>query len=109
MMAQVNVYESGTDRERFALYADQFGLDVTALSNLLFARELRVGRLAQLAGRPNLGSTRRDSKVTAHLSPSRRAAFVCHAKSVGLRISEAGAALVLAELEERWLEKSVDN
>jgi hypothetical protein len=106
-MAQVNIYIRGTDRVRFAKYASQFGLDVTALSNLLLVRELRVGRLGDLQLKGPLGP--RKEKITAHVASDRREDFAIRAKNVGLSMSEAGALLVLTELEERWLEKSVDN
>jgi hypothetical protein len=106
-MARVYIYVTGTDRERFACYAARFGLDVTALSNLLLERELRVGRLGNL--RYEGGKRPRDEKITAHMSDSRRSEFASHAAENGLSISEAGAVLMLAELDEKWLEKAVDN
>src|SRR5687768_8143600 len=108
-MAQVNVYVVRTERERFAEYAAEFGLDVTALSNLLLLRELRVARLGGMIGEISRTAGPRDAKITAHLSTDRRTAFAARAKSLGLSLSEAGGVLVLAELKERWLEKSVDN
>jgi hypothetical protein len=42
------------------------------------------------------------------MARGRREDFAARAKSLGLSMSEAGALLVHAELEERWLEKSVD-
>lgn len=106
-MAQVNIYLSGTDREQFSMYAAQFGLDVTALGNLLLARELRVGRLGSLHSRAC--EERRGEKITAHMSAGKRGEFAALAKQLGLSVSEAGALLVRAELSERWLEKTVDN
>ena len=105
-MPQVNIYVSGTERERFAAYAAQFGLDVTALSNLLLERELRVERLAKLQ-RQDTGH--RDEKITAHMTAVRRAQFAARTKQLGLSLSQAGAMLVSSELHERWLEKAVDN
>ena len=107
-MAQVNIYVSGTERERFSSYAAEFGLDVTALSNLLLVRELRVGLLSTLAPKGR-GGDRKSEKITAHMPDNRHEDFLARAKQNGLSMSEAGAMLVLAELEKRWLEKSVDN
>ena len=107
-MAQLNIYVARTERERFAEYAAQFGLDVTALSNLLLERELRVGRLATLRLQLQVGEGRTE-KITAHMTAVRRAQFGDRAKQIGLSLSQAGAILVSSELQEKWLEKAVDN
>lgn len=106
-MARIYIYLTRTDRERFESYADQFGLDVPALSNLLLERELRIERLGGLLHQGCDGP--RDEKIAVHMSDNRRDEFAFRAKSNGLSLSEAGAILVLAELDEKWLEKSVDN
>ncbi len=105
-MARVYIYVVRTDRERFASYASQFGLDVTALGNLLLERELRVGRLGNLRYKGGQGP--RDEKIPVNMSDDRRNEFASRAKAHGLSMSEAGAILVLTELDEKWLEKSVD-
>jgi hypothetical protein len=108
-MPQVNIYVTGTDHEQFTKYAWDFGLDATALANLLLTRELRIGRLTGLRSLVPQRGDLRGAKVTAHLSRDRRVAFATRAKSCGLSLSKAGAILILAELKEHWLKKAVDN
>jgi hypothetical protein len=107
-MSQINIYLTGTERERTSKYAREFGLDVTALCNLLVRRELRNPRLRSTV-RPDLTeATKRASKATAHLPASEKAEFAKHTKQLGLSQSSAGALLVHIELEERWLCKALD-
>lgn len=107
-MTQLNVNVTGTEEEQFAWYAAQFGLDRTGLANLLLFRELRVGQLAKLDPvRPRRGE-RRSGRLTAHLPDERWEEFVAHAANHRMRPASAGALILLRELEEQWLCKSVD-
>ena len=104
-MPQILGYVTPDDRDRFEAYAVAYGLHVTALANLLIARELRTRRLTKLqqafdAPRP-LPSR---SKIVAHTPDvATKKAFTAWAHAVGMKPSRAAAILFRAELEEQWL------
>ncbi|WP_242126703.1 hypothetical protein [Sphingobium sp. Sx8-8] len=100
---QVNVYLTVEEHAAFRLYANKFLLDAAALLALLFARELRVGRLRQLISRDAPPDDPRKAKVTARLNERDRAALMTLAQSQGLKLSQLGGVLVRAELAESWL------
>lgn len=108
-MPQILGYVTPEDRDRFEAYALAHGLDVTALANLLIARELRARRLTELqvtfdAPRP-LASR---SKIVAHTPDAKtKEAFTARAHEAGMKPSRAAAILFRAELDERWLERHV--
>jgi hypothetical protein len=107
-VTQLNINVTGTERERFDSYAAEFGLDRTGLANLLLYRELRVGRLSLKEATREPRGEKRNAKITAHLPEGRWEQFVVRAEAAKMSHSSAGAFVLLAELEERWLEKSVD-
>lgn len=108
-MPQILGYVTSEDRDRFEAYALAHGINVTALANLLIARELRARRLTKLqdafdATRP-LASR---SKIVAHTpDAATKAAFTARAHEAGMKPSRAAAVLFRAELKERWLETYV--
>lgn len=107
-MAQILGYVSPQERAAFDAYALDHGLDVTALANLLIARELQAARLRRIIETmgPAPPLTAR-AKIVAHAPEATKLAFANHAASVGLKPSRAAAILFRAELEERWLARQV--
>ncbi len=108
-MAQVLGYVTPVERQAFEAYALDHGLDVTALANLLIARELRAKRLAQLTLRFDRTEPLSDRvKIVAHTpTEATKLAFAGRAAEAGLKPTRAAAILFRAELEERWLERHV--
>ena len=100
---------SPAERDAFEAYAFDHGLDVTALANLLIARELKAQRLEQLLLNigPGTALTVR-AKIVAHTpTDATKSAFAARAEQAGVKPSRAAAILFRAELEERWLERHV--
>jgi hypothetical protein len=109
VMPQITTYLPAPEHFAVVAYAGEFGLDVGALANLLFHRELRVGRLPRLAAADDGGRGVADVKITAHQSDGAlKARWRAHAKTAGLSMSRAGALLFRAELSERWLQRAVN-
>lgn len=108
-MAQVLGYVTPEERDAFEAYANDHGLDVTALANLLIARELRAKRLEQLLLKIGFGPALTvRTKIVAHTpTDATKAAFATRAAQAGVKPSRAAAILFRAELEERWLERHV--
>jgi hypothetical protein len=108
-MAQVLGYVTPAERDAFEAYAHDHGLDVTALANLLIARELKAKRLEKLllsSGPGEALSVR--AKIVAHTpSDATKAVFAIRAAQAGVKPSRAAAILFRTELEERWLERHV--
>jgi hypothetical protein len=104
---QANIYVTSTDRAAFEAYAKQFLLDAAGLLALLFAREMRVGRLRMLISKDVAVSGRRKSKITAHLSVGDHGLVTALAQRHGRSLSEVGALLVKDELECQWLSLSI--
>lgn len=109
-MPQINAYMTPGEHAAVVAYAGEFGLDAGALAHLLFRRELRLGRLSELAEHPGLGGGTASMKVTAHGADSDlKARLQDHARQSGLSLSRACALILNAELKERWLERSVNS
>jgi hypothetical protein len=109
-LAQILGYLTTDEVERFQAYAAELRLDATALANLLIVRELRSPRLRELRDiyDRDLGGVER-SKVVAHQHGERtKLAFKEHAEGLGLKASRAAAILFRAELDELWLQRSMD-
>lgn len=109
-LAQILGYLTTEEVLHFQSYAAELRLDATALANLLIVRELRNPRLGKLRERfdRELGGSER-SKVVAHQRGERtKLAFKEHAEGLGLKASRAAAILFRAELEELWLQGSMD-
>lgn len=104
---QVTVYLTDSERADFAAYAQRFLLDAAGLLALLFAREMRVGRLRELIPRDAPPSGSRKAKVTARLKEPEHAALVSLAGVHGESLSQIGVVLVRAELSARWLEQAI--
>lgn len=113
---QITIRLSPTTKERFEAYAERLGLDASELAKLLIMRERYRQRLASLAGKGRLpakarrpaGDGERLPTVTAHLSSLEQVkTFDVYAHQCGLNRSTAGAHLLEAELDERWLERSL--
>lgn len=103
-MAQILGYLSPEAHTAFVAYALAYGLDVTALANLLIARELRAPRLGALTLEPAPAPPLKvRCKVVAHAPEVTKAAFSTHSAKFGLKPSTAAAILFRTELEERWL------
>lgn len=107
-MTQILGYVTPDERDRFEAYARTHGLHVTALANLLIARELRAGRLSGLLKRFDVRPLPARTKIVAHTPDvATKEAFALRAASVGVKPSRAAAVLFRAELHERWLETHV--
>lgn len=108
-MAQIGGYLTTEERSIFEGYAAEFGLSESALANLLLVREIRCHRLNDLNGRYPAGAPSENrSRVTAHQrSAAMKIAFQERASVWGLKPDHAASILYRAELDERWLERSV--
>lgn len=105
MTDAIGTWLSAADGEAFADYCRSLGLDESALATLLLVREVNVGRLQTLTTHcrpPHF----KDKRVT--IRPRRsglREEFDRHAKANGLGIERATALLLVAETQEKWLER----
>lgn len=99
-----------TERQAFANYADELGLDAGTIATLLMSRELRTKRLVQLSKKPQFRAIENCSRtVTTHrFQAVDKQRFVNHAKEIGLSASKALGILCRAELAERWLDKALN-
>jgi hypothetical protein len=103
---QVTSYLTTAEREQFERYARNFFLDAAGLLALLLARETRVGQLCALTKTDTAPQTSRNAKITARLKAEEHAMLTKMAKDNGVSLSQAGAMLVRAELNVRWLENA---
>lgn len=107
-MTQILGYVTPDERDRFEAYARTHGLHITALANLLIARELRAGRLSDLIERFDIRPLPARTKIVAHTpDAATKEVFAFRAKEAGVKPSRAAAVLFRAELHERWLETHV--
>lgn len=104
---QATVYLTSNERDRFEAYARRFFLDAAGLLALLFARELRVGRLRKLVATDKAPDGSRKPKITARLRPDDHAALIKMAQAADVSLSYIGAVLVRDELANQWLENAV--
>ncbi|MEG3148189.1 hypothetical protein U1839_26370 [Sphingomonas sp. RT2P30] len=102
-----SVYVTAPERAAFEAYAQQFLLDPAGLLALLFAREMRVGRLRELIEKDVVPSGSRKPKITARLQASDHIQVRALAQEHNKSLSEAGAVLVRAELNEKWLHQAL--
>jgi hypothetical protein len=97
-------------RDRILTYAESMHLSEGALITLLIARELRLKRLSKLTLSTAAKKTIPRSRLTGRQStPSMRGEFEAHVLSLGIRRPVAIASLAEAELQEKWLWKSLDS
>lgn len=99
---------SKEEGRRLKAYAEGLQLTRPNLCALLVVRELACGRLASLrtahaGSEPKRGAAR----VTVRVSEEAKSQFRTAAAGAGLGLDDAAAILFRAELEERWLERSV--
>lgn len=112
---QITMRLEAETKRAFHAYAARVGLDASELAKLLIHRERYRRRLQQLAvddAKPAERLRRRGgaqkASVTAHVSrPDQVSEFDAYAKMCGLSRDRAGAYLLEAELEERWLERAI--
>lgn len=102
-----SIYVTPPEQAAFDEYAHRFLLDGAGLLALLFAREMRVGRLQTLIAKDVAPGDSRTKKITARLRPLDHNLAKEHAQRHGASLSEMGAVLVRAELCEQWLCKSL--
>lgn len=108
-MAQIGGYLTPLEHDDFKSYSIQFCLSESALANLLLVRELRLQRLHNLKSK-YLSRAPSDSRqrVTAHQPNAElKTAFEARSIEEGLKPDQAASILYRAELDERWLEKSI--
>ena len=102
-------------KDAFDAYADNLGLEASALAKLLLKRECRHGQLAAAvkAGRIPIASPQSSRgsalrTITAHFSSSDAVKeFDGYATLCGLTRGSAGAWVFARELHERWLENAL--
>lgn len=99
-----------SERARFGDYSRSLGLDGGSVATLLIARELRQRRLPDLALDAKLRPTENSSgTITTHRLPEGgKRGFYQHVKAAGLSASKALGLLCRSELQERWLERSIN-
>ena len=108
MSVQITAYLPSDDAETFLSYSNSLGIDKSSLANLLIVRELQLNRLDSLSRFRHGQSSASCTKVTAHLSdPAIKDAFTASAARHKLRPGTAAGMIFRAELEERWLERSL--
>ena len=109
MSLQITAYLPSDDAEAFLRYSNSLGIDKSSLANLLVVRELRLNRLGSLSRFRHSQPSASCIKVTAHLTdPAIKDEFTASATRHELRPGAAAAMIFLAELEERWLERSLN-
>ncbi|WBO22722.1 hypothetical protein [Sphingomonas abietis] len=107
MPVQITAYLPIVDAERFQAYAESFGIDKSALANLLIKRELALQRLSVLERYKHSMPISGCKKVTAHIvDPETKAAFAALSEQNQLKAGAAASILFLAELHERWLDRA---
>ena len=115
MSYQVTSRVSANVKAAFDAYANDLGLDGSALAKLLIRRERRHRQLAALVmvggtlDQAPQSSRRSDlPTITAHYSSRTPVAeFDAYAAGCGLTRGRAGAWVFARELQERWLEKAL--
>ncbi len=106
---QITAYISSSERTSFEAYAAGCGLDTAGLLGLLLARELRLKRLPELVSRQSPEKVELDRKVTLHrCNEALKESIRSHATCAGTSVSKACAAIVRAELAERWLSVAME-
>ena len=79
------------------------------MANLLLRRALAGGKLAELLATEPPNGRLRDARITAHLTEELWGEFVAKADEMKVSHLSAGALVLLAELDEKWLERAVYN
>lgn len=100
---QVHAYLDAESKLEFEAYAEALGLEAGTLLRLLLVREDRRRCLNPPGVTRRIGPER--TKVTARCGVELALRFAEHASRRGHNRSDAARELVLAELEERWLER----
>jgi hypothetical protein len=106
---QIAGYVTVSEQAAALVYANGLGLGLSSLLNLLVRRELKIRQIgALIQAFPDRPLHRDCVKAIAHLDDSSlNNAFVEHAEEHGLSVALAAGLLLRAELEERWLERSL--
>jgi hypothetical protein len=113
---QISVSVPSKMKAALVNYADELGVDISAIVNLLILREKRLGRLAALSrmGTPPKRPRQLRGKavpmehVTVYFGSLRRTAeFGNYARSCGLKRTDALAWLIKSEIKEMWLRRAL--
>jgi hypothetical protein len=105
---QIGGWLCAPEKKAFENYLRQFAIRPTAAATLLIVRELRCKRLPRLRTRYEDSPGPDRKRVTAHQTNGRlKSEFNEHVRSFGIDPDPAASILFRAELDERWLEKSV--
>jgi hypothetical protein len=106
---QIGGYLRPDERTAFDEYVKQFKpLRIGEVATLLVLRELKCGRLGELATSYPKPAGNGRKRVTARPSdPGLKVAFEEHVCQFGLAPDPAAATVFRAELHERWLERSI--
>ena len=107
---QIGGWLRPSEKQALDEYLKQFGIRPTAAATLLIVRELRRKRLPDLQSRYADSPGTNRERVTAHPTDGKlKEAFKRHAASLGMDPDPAASILFRAELEERWLARSVES
>jgi hypothetical protein len=105
---QIGGWLRAPEKRAFEDYLGQFGIRPTAAATLLIVRELRCKRLPRLKERYEESPGRERKRVTAHQTNGQlKSEFNEHVRALGMDPDPAASILFRAELDERWLERSV--
>jgi hypothetical protein len=90
-------------------YAKAFQMSRAGLAYILVLRELNVGRLGDLIGRPatKVSKSMRGRVTTRPKDTRVKELFTAHAARFGLGSDEAGTLILREELTEQWLWKTI--
>lgn len=108
-MVQIGGYLQPDEHIRFKTYAAEFCLSESALANLLLVREIQIKRLKDLKDKYLAGAPSESrARVTAHQPDEvMKIAFEARCSEEGLKPDQAASIVYRAELDERWLERSI--
>lgn len=107
---QIGGWLRASDKDALYDYLKQFGIRPTAAATLLIARELRCKRLPKLKDQYRNPAGANRKRLTAHQpNGALKQAFKDHAASFGMDPDPAASIVFRAELDERWLQRSVES
>lgn len=107
---QIGGWLRSSEKDALYEYLKQFGIRPTAAASLLIARELRCKRLPKLKERYGDPAGANRKRLTAHQPNGRlKQAFKEHVALLGMDPDPAASIVFRAELNERWLQRSVES
>ena len=116
-LPQVSVRMPEATKAAFTAYAVRLGIDISMVVNLLVLREKRLRRLVALRSkgrqpkrtRQLRGRATRQQHVTVYFGTIRKTGeFENYCKSCDIKRTDALAWLIEREVQEQWLERSLE-